>query len=200
MFQVWFVFWKWERDLIKVSCQVVCVCPCAWVDWFGTGIVLRCKCFDRLNWKWMCLWSKSHYCQWFVRYDAQKIVANQHVMSVCWTIIESIRKRKTESSQSPLQLFATLLAHLEAKTRTDRQTEKKDHTEDRLSNYYILASESPTYCNCIHTHYVLYMYIYIIYTKYTCILHDMGPSNESNESMKSRSKVIYLLPSLPHLW
>ena len=105
----------------------------------------------------MCLWSKSHYCQWFVRYDAQKIVANQHVMSVCWTIIESIRKRKTESSQSPLQLFATLLAHLEAKTRTDRQTEKKDHTEDRLSNYYILASESPTYCNCIHTHYVLYI-------------------------------------------
>ena len=154
-------------------------------------------------WPLVCLWSKSHYlsvvCQ--IMIWRTKIVVNQYVMSVWWTI-ESIWNRKTEGSESPLQLFATLLAHLEAKQeQTDRQTDKKDHTEDRLSNYCILASESPTVIAFIHTIYTIYIYMYLYH------LHDIhvyftwyGTIKRIKRIHDFRSKVIYLLPSLPHLW
>lgn len=84
--------------------------------------------------------------------------------------------------------FCDITVPSRSKTRTDRQTDKKDHTEDRLSSYCILASESPTVIAFIHIYYIYTLYIiciYIIYTIYTCILHDLVPSNESNESMIS---------------
>lgn len=101
MFQVCLLSFKkserlWFDEGIMSSrmCVPMCLGWLIW-DWYRA----RCKWFDRLNWKWVCLWSKFHYlsmvCQ--IMIWRTKIVVNQYVMSVWWTI-ESIWKRETESS------------------------------------------------------------------------------------------------------
>lgn len=92
-------------------------------DWYRA----RCKCFDRLNWKWMCLWSKSHYlsmvCQIWRTKNCSQSVCHVSMLDDDWVNLKTQNWKQLITSAT----FCDITGPFRSKNKnrqTDRQRKK----------------------------------------------------------------------------